>query len=39
MSDFSQPQFQERLGEACGLYIDPPENVLVLSFAEETPTQ
>ena len=30
MSDFSQEGFEERMGEACGLYIDPPENVLVL---------
>ena len=32
MSDFSQPEFEERLGEICGLYVDPPENVLVVSF-------
>jgi hypothetical protein len=31
MSDFSQPEFEERLGEICGLYVDPPENVLVVS--------
>ena len=31
MSDFSQPEFEERLGEICGLYVNPPENVLVVS--------
>jgi transposase len=39
MSDFSQPEFEERLGEICGLYIDPPENVLVVSIDEKTGIQ
>lgn len=34
MSDFSQPEFEERLGDICGLYVDPPENVLVVSLDE-----
>ena len=29
MSDFSRPEFEERLKEVCGLYVNPPENVLV----------
>ncbi len=28
MSDFSQPEFEERLNEVCGLYVDPPEKRL-----------
>jgi putative transposase len=39
MSDFSQPEFEERLGEICGLYVDPPENVLVVSIDEKTGIQ
>jgi transposase len=39
MSDFSQPEFEERLGEICGLYVDPPENVLVVSLDEKTGIQ
>ncbi|MGH2887370.1 MAG: IS630 family transposase [Solirubrobacteraceae bacterium] len=39
MSDFSQPEFQERLGDVCGLYVDPPENVLVISIDEKTGIQ
>jgi hypothetical protein len=39
MSDFSKPEFEERLGEVCGLYVDPPENVLVLSIDEKTGIQ
>jgi transposase len=39
MSDFSDPQFQERLKEVCGLYVDPPENVLVVSIDEKTGIQ
>lgn len=39
MSDFSQPEFEERLKEVCGLYVDPPENVLVLSIDEKTGIQ
>ncbi|MCA1679099.1 MAG: IS630 family transposase [Actinobacteria bacterium] len=39
MSDFSQPQFEERMGEICGLYVDPPENVLVVSIDEKTGIQ
>ena len=32
MSDFSQPEFEERCSAVCGLYVDPPENVLVVSI-------
>jgi transposase len=39
MSDFSQPEFEERLGDICGLYVDPPENVLVISLDEKTGIQ
>jgi transposase len=39
MSDFSKPEFEERMGEVCGLYVDPPENVLVLSLDEKTGIQ
>ena len=36
MSDFSKEDFEERMGEICGLYVDPPENVLVVSIDEKT---
>jgi hypothetical protein len=36
MSDFSQPGFEERLSEICGLYVDPPSNVLVVCLDEKT---
>jgi transposase len=39
MSDFSRPEFEERMVEVCGLYVDPPENVLVLSLDEKTGIQ
>ena len=39
MTDFSQPEFEERMGEICGLYVDPPENVLVVSIDEKTGIQ
>lgn len=39
MSDFSKPEFEERMGEICGLYVDPPENVLVVSIDEKTGIQ
>jgi transposase len=39
MSDFTDPQFEERLKEVCGLYVDPPENVLVVSLDEKTGIQ
>ena len=39
MSDFAQPEFEERLGEICGLYVEPPENVLVVSIDEKTGIQ
>jgi transposase len=39
MTDFSQPEFEERLGEICGLYVNPPENVLVVSLDEKTGIQ
>ena len=39
MSDFSREDFEERMGEVCGLYVDPPENVLVVSIDEKTGIQ
>ena len=39
MSDFSQPEFEQRCAEICGLYVDPPENVLVVSIDEKTGIQ
>lgn len=39
MSDFSREGFEERMGEVCGLYLEPPENVLVLSLDEKTGIQ
>jgi transposase len=39
MSDFSRPEFEERMGEICGLYVNPPENVLVVSLDEKTGIQ
>jgi transposase len=39
MSDFSRPEFEERCGEVCGLYVNPPENVLVISIDEKTGIQ
>ena len=39
MSDFSQPEFEERCAQICGLYVDPPENVLVVSIDEKTGIQ
>jgi transposase len=39
MSDFSQPQFEQRCGAVCGLYVDPPANVLVVSIDEKTGIQ
>ena len=39
MSDFSDPEFEERLKGVCGLYVDPPENVLVVSIDEKTGIQ
>lgn len=39
MSDFSRPEFEERCSEICGLYLDPPENVLVVSLDEKTGIQ
>ncbi|MGH9918160.1 MAG: IS630 family transposase [Nitrososphaerales archaeon] len=39
MSDFSQPEFEERCKEICGLYLNPPENVLVVSFDQKTGIQ
>lgn len=39
MSDYSRPEFEERLGEICGLYVGPPENVLVVSIDEKTGIQ
>ena len=39
MSDFTDPRFEQRLKEVCGLYVDPPENVLVVSIDEKTGIQ
>ena len=39
MSDFSQPEFEQRCAEVCGLYVDPPQNVLVVSIDEKTGIQ
>ena len=39
MSDFSREDFEARMGEICGLYVDPPENVLVVSIDEKTGIQ
>lgn len=39
MSDFDREGFEERMGEVCGLYVDPPENVLVVSIDEKTGIQ
>ncbi|MCA1699109.1 MAG: IS630 family transposase, partial [Actinobacteria bacterium] len=39
MSDFSKPEFEERCSEICGLYVDPPENVVVVSLDEKTGIQ
>jgi transposase len=39
MSDFSREGFEERMGEVCGLYVDPPANVLVVSLDEKTGIQ
>jgi hypothetical protein len=36
MTDYSQPEFEERLSEMCGLYVDPPEKVMVVSLDEKT---
>ncbi|MHB1834680.1 MAG: IS630 family transposase [Solirubrobacteraceae bacterium] len=39
MTDFTQPEFEERLAAICGLYVNPPENVLVVSIDEKTGIQ
>ena len=39
MSDFSKPEFEERCAAVCGLYVDPPANVLVVSLDEKTGIQ
>jgi putative transposase len=39
MSDFCDPEFEERLKGVCGLYVNPPENVLVVSIDEKTGIQ
>ena len=39
MSDFSKPEFEERCSAVCGLYVDPPANVLVVSIDEKTGIQ
>ena len=39
MSDFTDPEFESRLQDVCGLYVNPPENVLVVSIDEKTGIQ
>jgi transposase len=39
MTDFDQERFEQRAGEVCGLYLDPPENAIVLSIDEKTGIQ
>jgi transposase len=39
MSDFAKPEFEERCSAVCGLYVDPPDNVLVVSIDEKTGIQ
>ena len=39
ITDFAQPEFEQRAGEVCGLYLDPPENALVVSIDEKTGIQ
>jgi hypothetical protein len=39
MSDFTDPEFDQRLDDVCGLYVNPPENVLVVSIDEKTGIQ
>jgi hypothetical protein len=35
----NDPRFEEKLIDVVGLYLDPPENAIVLAMDEETPTQ
>ena len=35
----NDPRFEEKLADVIGLYLNPPENAIVLSMDEETPTQ
>jgi transposase len=39
MSDFSKPEFEQRCAQVCGLYVNPPANVLVVSLDEKTSIQ
>ncbi len=39
ITDFAQPEFEQRAGEVCGLYLDPPENAIVVSIDEKTGVQ
>ncbi len=39
MSDFSKAEFEQRRSAVCGLYVDPPANVLVVSIDEKTGIQ
>jgi transposase len=39
MTDFSREEFEQRCADICGLYVDPPANVLVLSIDEKTGIQ
>lgn len=36
MSDFTDPEFEQRLNDVCGLYVDPPEHMLMVSIDEKT---
>jgi hypothetical protein len=36
---FTDPEFEQRLKDVCGLYVDSPENVLVVSIDEKTGIQ
>ena len=39
LTDFDHERFEERAGEICGLYLDPPENAIVLSIDEKSGVQ
>ena len=39
MSENPRPEFEERLSEICGLYVEPPENALVVSLDEKTESE
>lgn len=39
LTDLSQEDFDERAGEICGLYLDPPKNTIVVSLDEKSGIQ